>query len=112
MNPVVITQSSTNVVITWASPSSTNGAAIIQYEVSIFNMALSQFIHNTTVCDDSILTNLNCTIAMTFFTTTYGYVPGSTIQAIARAKNVKSWGAFSAVNTVGVLAQVGPQSAP
>lgn len=55
---------------------------------------------------------MNCTVAMSVFTTTYGYAPGSTIQAIAWASNIKGWGLYSNVNTFGTLAQVVPASAP
>lgn len=37
LNPVVVSQSSTNIVFTWTAPASDNGSPITAYKLSVFN---------------------------------------------------------------------------
>ena len=51
----------------------------------VFNMTNNLYIHDTGICDDSVLSNKNCTIPMSTFTGALGYEAGESILAIGRA---------------------------
>lgn len=109
MNPLEVNQTGINVVLYWANPPQSNGQTPTEFQIQIYDNILGTYV-DSALCDDSVVATKNCSILMSQFTTTFGYNAGDTIHAIGRARNSKGWGAFSAINTVGTLAQVEPQA--
>lgn len=108
MNPIEVNQTGTNVVLYWSNPPSSNGQTPLEFEIKILDNLVGQYVHDTSVCDDTVVSVKTCSIPMSQFTTNYGYQAGDTIHAIGRARNAKGWGPYSAINTVGTLAQTAP----
>lgn len=52
MSPVTVTQSGTDVIISW-SPAQANGDSITAYEVKIYNYTAGDYTLSTALCDGS-----------------------------------------------------------
>lgn len=70
MVPVVFSESGTNVVLTWAEPSSLNGAAISAYRIKLLHQNSGLYFENSTLCNGSNPAVKTCSIPMTQFTST------------------------------------------
>ena len=89
MNPLVISDSGTNVKIQWTPLSSGNGSPVTNYVIAIYNYATSSFDSTTgPYCDGSDSTNIAnsyCLVSMASFFSAYGYQVSTSIQAIVQA---------------------------
>jgi hypothetical protein len=97
------TISSTLVKVTWTEPND-HSSAITEYDIQ-FLKSDSTFTSITASCNGATPTIRDqhyCEVDMTDIRTATGLTLGTLIQVKARAKNVKGWGAYSQLNTVGV----------
>lgn len=104
MATIVVSESSTNVILTWValSTADTNGDAVTQYRVKLLNKLTSTYEEKTTLCNPTLA--LTCSIPMSEFTSTLGYAKGIEIFAVVAAQNVQGYGTDSTPNTSGVKA--------
>lgn len=80
---VVITESGTNVVLTWATPTGINGAAVSANRVLLYNKGTTTYTEYSSLCDGSNVATLTCNVAMSEFTSNLGYTAGDFIKAKA-----------------------------
>jgi hypothetical protein len=77
MNPPVITQQSTNVIISWTLNTQSNGSPILGYHIYIMTPSASNsYVEYTSLCDGSGSITQTCTFPMASAISTLGYVPG------------------------------------
>lgn len=105
---VAVTQTSTNVVLTWTDTSSINGDAVTAQRVKILNKNNDQYEEFTALCDASAPALRTCSIPMTSILSTLAYQPGEIIKAKVASKNSFGWNADSTENSSGTLAQTSP----
>jgi hypothetical protein len=79
----VLTYSTGVVTVTWSEPSELNGADLNSYQIEFLNKSSGTYV-SITQCDGtsvSVVTSRTCSLVMSLFTSTLGYLGGQTIHA-------------------------------
>mmetsp|Transcript_4737 Transcript_4737/g.4447 ORF Transcript_4737/g.4447 Transcript_4737/m.4447 type:complete len:466 (-) Transcript_4737:43-1440(-) len=106
-----LTESGTDIVITWSPTSDENGAEVTSYVVYVKDESqTSQFIDHTTECNTRAATDTTCTIPMATFTNAakLNYAIGTIIEAKVSAVNAIATSTQSPVSTEVIKAQSAP----
>ena len=105
-----VTQSGTNVVITWTPTSSNNGAVVNSYKLYIFDYAptTDEFVNHIDKCQGYTALSTTCTIPMSTFTSTLQYTIGQPIRVKATATNSVGESTQSGESNTDVVAQSTP----
>lgn len=108
------TNSGANVVTTWPATTSDRGAGVTEYRIkfqkkdgTLVEIAQCQG------TDNLVVTNRECTVAMTIFTDSpFNLVVDDLIVATVEAKNAKGYSDPSPANTSGAQAETAPTTGP
>jgi hypothetical protein len=109
-----LTETGTDIVITWSPTSDNNGNPVTSYVVYVKDeSATSQFIDHTAECSTRTATDTTCTIPMATFTNAgiLNYAIGTKIEAKVSAVNLNGTSTQSAVSTEDIKAQSAPTAA-
>lgn len=106
MDPVTVTESGTNVVLTWTAPDD-HSSTITAYDIQ-FLKSDGTYGSGTGTCDGTDATLLTCSMAMNDVETLTGLAVDSLIQVKMRAENANGWGDYSELNVAGALIKGAP----
>jgi len=113
--PATIATVTTSIVgsdikIAWVAPTS-GGDPITKYSILIYKPSTSTYVTELTNCDGSdpfIISNLYCTVPMTYLVSNFGYAINDLVRVQTRAENSIGAGGYSSPNTAGATIETAP----